>query len=425
MRSMRALAFALVSACATPTSVEPSERACEASTFPEGPVDARAACAFGVGDDTETTLGLTRARVLTLPIEHVIVRVQENRSFDHLFGTLEHRDVDGLPRDASNRDAFGTNVPAFRLGSTCLEADPPHQWNDNVTQWNGGAMNGFVRAAAVDGSDGHYAMGHYTADQLPFYHWVARTFAISDRFFSSTLGGTWSNRNVLYTGAPQGVRNTFDRVASDAPTIFEALTAADVSWAVYLDGPGQPRQDSLGWNRDHVGLRPIEALYADLAAGTLPQVVFVDVTPGHDGDEHPPYDVQRAEAWSRRLYDAVVASPLWPRTAMFWTYDNHGGLYDHVPPPRACTPGPGEEAFTVLGPRIPLLLISPWARRHHVSHAVAHHGSLLRFVELLHDLPAFGGRDANAEPLLDLFAFDCAPDLLLPPEAPAPGVGGC
>ena len=405
--------------------------------------DERAACEFRAGATPAATTGLTPADVARIPISHVIIRMQENRSFDHYLGQLPrrgHPEVDGLPVDeagvanASCPDLLGASVRSFRLESTCLEADPPHQYEETVLQWNEGALDGFVRAAAMDRSvatDGRYVMGYYDEEDLPFYYWAARTFAISDRHFSATLGGTWSNRNVLYSGSPHGVRSTLDGVTiGEYRDLFDQLDDAGVSWGIYLEGEGNPRQDSLGLVRGSPGVHPIEVLWRGLRGGRLPQVIFVDTTPSHEPgspDEHPANDVQPGEAWSRRLYEAVVDSPLWPRLAMFWLYDTHGGLYDHVPPGPACVPTdePKDAVFDRHGFRVPFFVISPWARPGYVSHTTRDHASVLRFVQLLHGLPSLTHRDANADPLLELFDFDCEPELINPPPAPAAGVGGC
>ena len=392
----------------------------------EGNVEERRACLFGEGARPGETLALTQEQVAQIPITHVVVRMQENRSFDHYLGMLPQRgkpEVDGIPEGFTNPDATGLPVPAHHLESTCLEADPPHQWEAMNAQWNGGAMDGFVTTAAVDGSDGHFAMGYYDEPDLPFYYWLARTFAISDRYFASSLGGTWSNRNFLYTGRAHGVKDTFDDVIRHARTVFDQLDDAGVAWAVYNDG--HLRQDSLGWEEGHRGVRPLGQLFADLRTGRLPPVVFVETSPWSPEDEHPANDVQPGEAWSRALVVAAMESPLWPQLALFFDYDTAGGLLDHVPPPEACVPSPEEADFDRLGMRVPFFLISPWARPGHVSHQVADHTSVLRFIQLLHDLPALGARDANASAMLDLFDFEGPMPLERPPAPPLAGTGGC
>jgi len=135
-------------------------------------------------------------------------------------------------------------------------------------------------------------------------------------------------------------------------------------------------------------------------------------------------DLQRGETWLKSVYDHALKSPQWQRLAIVWTYDEAGGFADHVAPPTACLPLPSKSPFTQLGPRIPFVVISPWAKRNYVSHVVHDHTAITRFIEALFDLPALTERDANSDALLDLFDFSCGRDLSVPP-APSPGTGGC
>src|SRR6266700_5294626 len=158
-------------------------------------------CRFRKGADAAATLNIRDDERRAIPLRHIVVVMQENRSFDHYFGMLAQRgqpDADGIPAGFSNPDALGRAVPAHHLASTCLHDDPPHQWDAMHKQWNGGRMDGFVRVAASSGGDGHQVMGYYDESDLPFYYWLGRTFAISDRHFSAVLGGTWHNRHFMY-----------------------------------------------------------------------------------------------------------------------------------------------------------------------------------------------------------------------------------
>jgi phospholipase C len=380
-------------------------------------------CPHGAGARVEETLGLDAAARAAIPIRHLVIVTQENRSFDHLFGTLQDAgqpDAEGWPASFTNPDVQGKPVAPFHLSSTCLPADPPHQWDGMHDGWDGGKMDGFVRSAAVKGQDGHYVMGYYDESDLPFYHWLATTFAVADRHFAPSLAGTWPNRDYLYAATSGGVTDT-GFTAYRGPNIFDALDEAGVAWSVYTDG--YARQNCLGWSEhDHPGVAPFQAFLDALAKGTLPPVAFVD--PGPAEDEHPPHDVQRGESWARAIYDAAIASPLWPQLAILYTYDEAGGLADHVPPPPACLPTLDQHGFERRGMRVPAVLISPWSRPHFVSHVPRDHTSALRLIEALHDLPALTRRDANADALLDMFDFT-APALSTPPPAPDPGKNGC
>jgi phospholipase C len=270
--------------------------------------------------------------------------------------------------------------------------------------WDQGKMDGFVKSAAISGSNGHFAMGYYDGTDIPFYYWLANNYAIADRYFGSTLGGTWANRDYLYAGTSDGVTDT-GQAAITARTIYDALTDAKVGWAVYTDG--DVRQNCLGWTDSHAGVATNAALLKALADGSLPPVSFAD--PGPLQDEHPTANLNDGENWIRQIYQAAVASPLWNQLAIVFTYDESGGLADHVPPPSACLASPDQTAFDRYGVRVPAFVISPWARPHYVSHVVHDHTSTLRLVEALFDLPALTGRDANADALLDMFDFTCGP----------------
>ncbi|MCB9682381.1 MAG: hypothetical protein H6733_13015 [Alphaproteobacteria bacterium] len=413
MRHPRRLLFLvlLASACATgPTAAEQA-------------AEARLACTFAPGDDAVTTLGVDAELPASIPIDHLVIVMNENRSFDHYLGRYGQdgaHDLDGLPSGWTVPGVDGGAVAPHHLDSPCLPVDPPHTWEAMHTSWNRGALDGFVTRGAIGGTDGTYAMGYYDEDDLPFYHWLVQTFATSDRYFSSVIGPTWPNRQYLYAGHSNGGKETGENLMGDQPTIFDALTERGVTWGVYTDGT--PRQDSLGWGFGHEGHALFATFLTQLADGTLPQVAFVD--PSGKQDEHPANDIHGGEAWAATLIAAAVASPLWPRLAVLYTYDEAGGLADHVPPPAACVPFPDQPAFDHLGFRVPFFVVSPWARPGFVSHAVHEHASMLRLVELLHGIPAFTARDANSDALLDLFDFESPPRLDPGPmPAAAPTVG--
>lgn len=381
----------------------------------------RAACAFDAGEHASATLGINAATAAEIPIDHIVIVTQENRSFDHYFATFDHDLSDPLPSTFTNPDAAGHAVAPFHLASHCLPADPGHQWTAMHAAWNDGAMDGFVTSADSSTSDGHYVMGYYEPSDRPFYDWLARTFAMSDHHFGDSLGGTWSNRAFLYTGSSHGVHSTGEMTIPTARTIFDELDDAGITWGNYSSGG--TRMDVLGWTNTHVGVHGFTQFLAELADGSLPTVTYVD--PGGAEDEHPVRDIGGGEQWVRRIYEAAIASPLWDHIAIFVTYDESGGLFDHVPPPPACLPDPTLTEFDRYGVRVPLYVISPYARPSFVGHQTNSHASIVRFIEMRFGLPALSARDANSDAMLEYFDF-CAPSFPTGPDAPAPfGLSGC
>jgi phospholipase C len=381
----------------------------------------RDACSFHAGAMPADTIEVPTGWPSTLPITHIIVVVQENHSFDNYFGRLSatlQPDAEPLPPGFMNLDRNGTPVTAQKLTSSCLNLDPFHQWDDAHLAWNNGQMDGFAR------SGGAAALTYFDESEMPFYYWLASTFTIADRHFAPVLAGTWANRDYLYAGTARGVHDSFSRTIPDVPTIFDQLSTAGVSWGVYTDG--EPFQDTLGWDGKHSGVSTFDQFLSQAADGTLPRVSFVDPPAFSDEDEHPSSvaDLSKGQTWTRSVYEAVAGSPLWMHSALFLTWDEWGGFFDHVSPPAACTPSADQPDYNRLGFRVALLLASPWARRHAVSHVVHSHTSIDRFIQFVYGIPALTDRDANADALLDMFDFT-QPNLLSPPPAPPVAIPPC
>ncbi len=380
---------------------------------------ARAACEFGAGALPETTLGSAIPRGDEIPIDHFVLLMQENRSFDHYLGRLPaagHPDVDGLPADASNPDAAGRPVAAFHADRFCIR-DVEHGWNPSHLQFDGGANDGFV---VTNDPDGERAMGYLDEGDLPFYYALAKTFSIGDRFFCSVLGPTFPNRFYFLTGTSDGrVNNRLD--VFTRRSVFDLLREAGVTYKIYASDVAFALL--LGESQ-----HPLDEFFADLDAGTLPAVSYIDPRffGPEENDEHPPANPQLGQQFVQRIYRALRASSAWPRSALIVTYDEHGGFYDHVPPEPACPPddvppeiGPDDvqASFDRTGFRVPLFVVSPYSRPGHVSHEVYDLTSVLRLIEARWELPALTGRDANATPITDLFDFR-RPRLLDPPPLP-------
>jgi phospholipase C len=342
--------------------------------------------------------------------------------------------VEAIPANFTNPGASGMVAP-FHQTSTCIAHDPDHQWAAMHAQVNSGLMDGFVNSAAVStGTDGQFAMSYYTQADLPFYYWLASTYPVNDRHFASARSGTFPDRNFLLLGTADGVESTGSGYPlASTPTIFDSLNTAAVTWGVYSDG--SLLSGSLNWSSGHAGTGSFETFLGLLDAGTLPQVAFVD---GVDNvtDDHPTANLQEGEAWARTLYQHATASTLWPHMAILWTYDEGGGFFDHVPPPNmACVARPSDPPvggngyldtkFFELGVRVPMVVISPYARAGYTSHVVQDHTAMTRFIETVFNLPALTDRDANSDALLDMFDFNCPPAFLSPPAPAAAGTGGC
>ncbi|MGE0786851.1 MAG: phospholipase C [Sandaracinaceae bacterium] len=390
----------------------------------------RASCAFARGAMPWETIGEEYPIGPDIPIDHIIVLTQENRSFDHYFGTMPG--VEGIPADASNPDASGTPVAPFHTTEYCVE-DVHHSWNASHTQYGNGANDGFI---VSNDPNGERALGYLDGTDLPFYWDLAQTFAMSDHHHCSVLGPTWVNRFYLAAGTSFGYTSngsavTRDRLPAEGDAlIYEQLDRAGVSWGIYAEQApwtyvGAPYYALRGPNRAHV--KNTEGLIEDLASGDVPSVVFVDPLWADIGgsatastDEHPPANPQIGQAWVANIIRHIIDSPIWPRTAIILTYDEHGGFYDHVPPPEACPPGdfpsgqPNGE-FDRLGFRVPLIVVSPYSRPGYVSDRVTDLSSVPRLIQVRFLLPALTGRDANAWPFLDMFDFD-DPALTTVPE---------
>ncbi len=389
----------------------------------------RRSCAYGSGSTAEDSLGLDPKLAQAIPIRHVIVMMKENRSFDHLLGKLHETrpEVDAVPADYVNEDLEGNAVAPFHADTTCLSPDPGHQSDSMATGFDHGKMDGFVRnAAQTTKTDGHYVMAYYQPSDLPLYYWLASTWALNQRHFAPMVSGTYSNRNFMLFGDNAGAVDTGIVFPSpNTPSLLHTLMNAGFTWGAYCNPKPNdlPFSGSLDMFQGDPGVHTLDELYQALDDGTLPNVAFVDGQDSVD-DDHPTADLQKGEAWVKKLYQHATHSPQWPLTAIIWIYDEGGGFPDHVTPDVACASHQGSP-WTQRGPRVPLVVISPWARMGYVSSVSEDHTAITRFIETVFGLPALTRRDANSPALLDLFDFSCPGRGFEPPAAPEPGTGGC
>jgi phospholipase C len=275
-------------------------------------------------------------------------------------------------------------------------------------------------------------MGYWQRADQPFYYSMASVFPISDRYFCSVLGQTYPNRRFLISATSLGIVNDTTPALTDYPpngTIFDKVAAAGVSWRdYYTDLATTELYPELYLKNLGTNVVPIADFFTDAAAGALPGLALVE--PNYDTQsEEDPQNIAVGEAFAASVIDAVMSGPAWRRTLLIWTYDEHGGYFDHVPPPPALAPDDippevpaGESAyngFAQYGFRVPMAVISPWSRPGYVSHRVNDHTSICALVEAKWNLPAMTYRDANAGNLLDMVDLRF-PAFLHPPRLAEP-----
>jgi phospholipase C len=368
----------------------------------------------------------------TIPqIEHIVVAMQENHSYDNRLGMLHRRDADGftLGRDGlpaeTNPYANGDLQHAFHMPTTCQDGSVTQEWKQCHTQFAHGRNDGFV----ISGS-GAEAMGYWDRGDQPFYYSLADVFPIADRYFCSVLGQTYPNRRYLMAATSLGIVD--DTIVDDYPkngTIFDKLMGANLTWRDYYTTlPTTLLFPQLYTKYHGTNILPIAQFFTDAAAGTLPNYSLVE--PNYEtSSEEDPQNIVLGEAFISQVVNAVMSGPLWKKTLLIWTYDEHGGYYDHVPPPPAIppdnippSPPPGESkynGFRQYGFRVPCAVVSPWARPSYVSHKVFDHTSTCALVEAKWNLPAMTYRDANANNMLDMLDLH-TPTFLTPPVLAQP-----
>ena len=452
-------------------------------------------------------------------IRHIVVLMMENHSYDSYLGMLADRGegfplaTDGLP-DVSNCTADGETIRAFpQLSPVQRRGVPSQSWHASHQQWGEAKCDGFVTSAqavqtearagaASDDVDtapeaATAGMGYWSEGDLPFYYGLARTFPLADHWFSSCLGPTFPNRRFLIAGTAHGLIDDSPCNLLDYPpagTVFDLLTEHGISWANYHPvAAEQPRWRHyarhtrkmarrrltsagrdlpavthgvhkdiqftadvfpLGIGRYMRHIRGLDQFFADAANGTLPAFSLVD--PDFDAySEENPQDIRKGESFAAEVINAVMHGAGWPDTLLIWVYDEHGGYYDHVPPPSAIPPDDveggsllasgngvtavlrrvrpslvegnenldrGPRRYDRYGFRVPAVVVSPWARPGYVCSETFDHTSVLKLVEEKWNLPALTARDAAARAPLDALDLTGTPAFLKPPVLPEPSL---
>ncbi|MBV9944852.1 MAG: hypothetical protein JO262_22195 [Solirubrobacterales bacterium] len=367
-------------------------------------------------------------------IEHIVVLVLENRSFDHMLGylSLERKrdEVDGLRPGMGNENA-GRRYPIHHLPATYFPDerwDPDHSAAATDRQINHGAMDGFAASYAetlarrgVDDGDPGVVMGYYNAGDLPVFDHFAAEFCVCDRWHSSVAGATWPNRLYAIAGSAGASRDDRKLPIYHEDSFVRHLDAGGVSWRWYSHDIATLRLADVKYRVGHpehfayvqklklvFKTRGRGLLYLnedaatfleDAAYGRLPAVAWIDpnfkdfnLIGSPPNDDHPPSDVTHGQELALLVYNALATGPQWDKTLLLVFYDEHGGFFDHVAPPEN-PPDDHPTTFTRYGVRVPAFVVSPWVKAGSVSHTLFDHATIPKTI-----LQRFSPRQLDARP---------------------------
>lgn len=335
-------------------------------------------------------------------IDHFVILMMENRSFDHYLGALQRdtsyanrRTIDGTAGDEWNPNPNGHHVKIHDANTFKL-ANPPHTWEAAHKQWNHGKNDHFVIAHA--GAHENQVMAFYDRKQIPFYYHLADHFTVMDNWHASVMGPTSANRLFLNCGTSAGRRDNGDPLEGGEPeTIWDQLRKKGVSAKSYYAGRAGLMAHTLK-KKTAAGKIPfarIAELHRDVKNGTLPAVSYVE--PDYQTNcDHPAHDIRLGQAFVQGIYKTLKASKAWAKTLFVVIYDEHGGFWDHVAPPPAKDVRP---AFRRYGFRVPAFAAGGLVRRGYVGHALHDHTSVLATLALRFGLPDITERAGNANTL--------------------------
>jgi len=348
-------------------------------------------------------------------IKHVVILCQENRSFDHYFGafasmlgTRGHTALGFNPQALTYTDKYGQPFHPYHLAQGC-NLDPDHSWEGSHAKWNNGAMNGWV----TEEGGATTALGYYLASDHLYHVQLAQAFTLSDHNFCAQIGPTLPNRLYLWSGTsgwnyltPSTTANSlpFNNPSLTAPppvltwpTMADVLDAAGLPWKCYSVADGSVPSAVGAFNPliffQQILTNPqklaratadFSEFMSDLAAGTLPAVSWI-ITEAVVS-EHPPAPPDMGQLLAARVVDALMQSSAWQSSVLFLTYDEGGGFFETVPPQilEKVPSRPGlPQAGVAVGPfsRVPLFVVSPYARRNYVFKSPTDHTSILQFIE--------------------------------------------
>jgi phospholipase C len=377
---------------------------------------------MAAGCKSPATPGLEGDPELPPGIDHIVFVMMENRSFDHYFGSLSldegREDVDGLVPGLQNVSPQGTHEPYALDGDWC-PPDPPHGWGSCHDQFAAGANSGFAdeyHQRHGDAVDAGLVMGYATRETLPVMYALADHYTLCDHWHCALLGPTWPNRLYAHGAQSQGATgNDLDGGQFTMRTVWSQLFEAGIDFGYYYsDLPFLALFEEAGeWVDQHI--HQIDAFYDACEAGTLPAVSFVEPAFSFN-DDHPPHHPLLGQMFLATIHNALASSPQWGRTLLIITYDEHGGFYDHVPPPTT-EDDRAAEGFDQLGFRVPALICGPWVKPGFVDHTLYSHSSWIAQVQAQHGLEPLTARNAAANDLSNALDLERS-EPLAPAELP-------
>jgi phospholipase C len=365
-------------------------------------------------------------------IDHIVVLMMENRSFDHMLGWVPN--ANGVQAGRVFKDTAGNSHDSFKLTlfQNCQSSDPDHEWTGGRVQRNGGTMDGFLLTASVGDQ---FPIGYYEASDLPFFAHAAQHWSILDGYHCSVLGPTWPNRFYMHSGQTDRLTTggpTIDTnsLVSILPTIWDLAAAAKLSAKYYFSDEAF----TALWGGKYTNISfPFAQFVADAKAGNLPAISFVDPAFAGEGqgtsrDDHPLADIRNGQVFMNEVYQALTTSPNWARTLYIINYDEHGGFADHVDPPLApvsahevkvgnvdTAANPDGTASAYLGVRVPCILIGPRASRGVVVHDQYDANSILNMMTWRFGLPNIGIRATTSANIANALDFSRPAITKLPP----------
>ncbi len=352
-------------------------------------------------------------------IDHIVMVTMENCSFDHLFGWLPGGN--GRQAGLSYIDNSGVAHSTYWLApdyTGCGHPDPNHSYGPDRVAYDNGAMDGFLRAAGND----VYTIGYYVETDIPFYAALAQAYMACDNWFAAILGPTFPNRMFIWAAQTDRLDDSVS--LTSLPTIFDRLSNQGVSHRYYFNNVPYLAL----WDLKYISSTSLFSDFlSDAASGNLPSVSFVDpnytvLDDGTGNDDHPHADIRNGDAFLCKVFNALANGPKWANTVLIVTFDEWGGFFEHVAPPRVVAPNNVDtdlvNGAALLGFRVPTVIASPFTSGAGVNSALYDHTAALKLIEWRWGLQPLTARDGSAAINNPALSFNFASPVAQVPALP-------